>query len=90
MQPNIKFYKIVLLNSFLQQTSRARTRLLNEIAVNATDPVLYQRRFRMLGHVSQYENQIIKKIQDFETNDVNDLTLAKLGLGLEDILNRNA
>ena len=90
MAPNIKFYKILLLNNFLEHTNRARTQLLSELAVNATDPILYKRRFRMLAHLSEYENQIIKKIQDFETDDILDLSIDDIFNGLSIVLNKNA
>lgn len=90
MEKNVKFYKILLLKNFIEQTSQARTQLLNELAINATDPTLYMRRVRMLAQLSQYENQIIKKIQDFDTDDVKDLSMNNLSLGLHFVLNRNA
>jgi hypothetical protein len=88
--PNIKFYKIRLLKEFLQHTSQSRDKLFEELVNNATDPVIYKRRFRMLQHLDQYESQIIKKIYDFETDDPNDLTPDLLLGGLKQVLNRSA
>jgi hypothetical protein len=90
MTPNVKYYKIVLLKDFLEKTCRARMQLFDEIAIHAIDPVLYKRRFRMLSQLSQYESQIIKKIQNFETDDVGDLFPDKLFNGIEAILNKRS
>jgi hypothetical protein len=48
---------------------------MNELITYATDPVLYTRRLRMLEHLSEYESQILRKIQMFETDDVEDIHL---------------
>jgi hypothetical protein len=90
MTLNVKYYKVVLLKNFLEKTCQARTQLFDELAVHAIDPVLYNRRFRMLSQLGQYESQIIKKIQNFETDDVGDLFPDKFFNGIEAILNRSA
>jgi len=90
MLPNIKFYKILILKDFLQTCQQARDQLLNELTINATDPTLYRRRFRMIAQLGQYENQIVKKIQDFDTDNIDDLIYANLHVGIAAILNRNA
>jgi chemotaxis response regulator CheB len=90
MTPNVKYYKIVLLKNFLEKTHQARMQLFDELAIHAIDPVIYKRRFRMLTHLNQYEQQIIKKIQNFDTSDVNDLTITPLAQGLYNILNKSA
>lgn len=87
---NLKFYKIKILKNFLQHTNEARSLLLDELITNATDSVLYTRRFRMLEHLAQYENQIIKKIQNFDTDNVEELELKHLINGLQLILNKSA
>lgn len=69
---NVKFYKIKLLQDFLSDTAKVRSQLLEELKINATDPTIVKRRFRMLRHLSQFENQIIEKIQNFDTDDVED------------------
>jgi len=90
MTLNVKYYKLVLLKDFLEKTHQARMRLFDELAVHAIDPVLYKRRFRMLTHLNQYEEQIIKKIQNFETTDPSDLSIDMLTKGLRFILDRSA
>ena len=90
MQPNTKFYKIKILQQFLAETAKARQALLNELITSATDPVIVKRRYRMLRHLALYENQIIEKIQNFETNDVSDITDSFHDLSIDNILNRSA
>jgi len=90
MQPNTKFYKIKILKEFLAETANARQTLLDELIANATDPVIVKRRYRMLRHLALYENQIIEKIQNFETNDVTDITSCFDVVRLNYILNRSA
>lgn len=90
MPINTKFYKIKLLKQFLERTDLARKTLFNELIVNATDSTVYKRRFRMLRQLNDYETQVLKKIYDFDTDDIADLDLEKLLMGLRPILNRNA
>lgn len=90
MTLNVKYYKIVLLKDFLEKTNQARMQLFDELAVHAIDPVLYKRRFRMLTQLNQYEEQIIKKIQNFETTNPSDLSIDVLSNGLRVILDRSA
>lgn len=90
MTPNIKYHKILLIKTFLDQTSLTRNQLFDELVVNATDPTLYHRRVRMLAHLSQFENQIIKKIQDFDTDDVDDLTMNNIARGINAVLHKSA
>lgn len=88
MSNNLKFYKIKLLTEFLKDTATARSQLLDELTVNATDSTIVKRRLRMLRHLSQYEDQIIKKIQDFETDDVEDFNSAKFEI--DSVIHRSA
>lgn len=92
MAPNIDYYKIKILKKFLHETEQARASLLNELIINATDPVIYNRRFRMIRHLNQYEEQVIKKIQLFDTNDAKDFEIGYVNIimGLNSILNKSA
>jgi hypothetical protein len=93
MTVNLKFYKIKLLEKFLKDTASERFKLLQELKVNATDPVLYKRRIRMLKHLSQFEFQILEKIDNFDTDDAEDLSLygvSNISGGLSKIVNRSA
>lgn len=90
MSSNAKFYKIKIIKKLLTKTNRARTQLLDELIVNASDPTIVQRRVRMLKHLNLYENQLIDKIQNFETNDVNDINLIIIEDYIDLITNRSA
>lgn len=73
MTSSAKFYKIKLINRLLEHTHRLKTDLIHELTTNATDPVVFKRRLRMLRHVNSYESQLLQKIEDFETDDIQDL-----------------
>lgn len=73
MTINLKFYKIKLLEKFLTDTANERAKLLDELKVNATNPTIVLRRYRMLKHLSMYETQIVEKIQNFDTDDIRDI-----------------
>jgi hypothetical protein len=88
MTTNLKFYKIKLLEKFLTDTAAERVKLLDELKVNATDPTIVLRRYRMLKHLSMYETQIIEKIQNFDTDDVKDIQQAQFDIWA--ILSRSA
>ena len=90
MSSNVKFYKIKIIKKLLTKTNRARTQLLDELIVNASDPTIVQRRIRMLKHLNLYENQLIDKIQNFKTNEVSDLNLIYIEHYVDVIINRSA
>lgn len=69
----IKYYKIRLLKKLFGQTSQLRQELSEQLVVNATDPVIVKRRLRMLRQLNSYENQLVVKIQNFSTDDVEDI-----------------
>ena len=72
MKPNIKFYKIKFIKEFNEKCDFERNQLINEMIDNATDPTLVKRRIRMLEQLAEYQVQIYKKIEAFETDDPND------------------
>jgi len=90
MSRSIKFYKIKITKEILTKFNQVRTQLLDELTVNATDPTIVQRRIRMLKHVNLYENQLISKIQNFQTNDIRDLNTFNVDHYIEKIINRSA
>ena len=61
MKPNIKFYKIKYIKEFNDRCD-----------YNATDPTIVKRRIRMLEQLAEYQVQIYKKLETFETDDPND------------------
>ena len=90
MTSGIKFYKIKLINRLLDRTHRVRSRLLDELATNATDPVVFKRRLRMLRHVNSYESQLLQKIENFETDDMQDLINFNIVPFLKDVAWRSS
>jgi hypothetical protein len=90
MTSGTKFYKIKLINKLLDHTHRVRSQLLDELATNATDPVVFNRRLRMLRHVNSYESQLVQKIQNFDTDNVKDLVNFDFVSGIKNIVHRSA
>lgn len=90
MTSGIKFYKIKLINRLLEHTHRVRSQLLDELATNATDPVVFNRRLRMLRHVNSYESQLVQKIQNFDTDNVKDLVNFDVDSGIKNVVHRSA
>ena len=72
MKPNIKFYKIKFIKEFNEKCDFERNQLINEMIDNAIDPTIVKRRIRMLEQLAEYQVQIYKKIEAFETDDPND------------------
>lgn len=90
MTDNIKYYKIRTIKKLIEETISQRNLLLDELIDNATDPVIFSRRIRMLTQLSELEIQLLFKIQLFETNDANDLGLEIISQDLKHIINRGA
>lgn len=72
MKSNIKFYKLKLIKEFNEECEKSRQTLLDEMITYATDPIVYTRRMRMIQQLTEYQAQILKKIQNFETDDITD------------------
>ena len=90
MTPGVKFYKVKLIKKILKQTERTRSRLLEELVTDATDPTIYKRRLRTLRHLNLYENQLLEKIQHFQTDNVHDLVDFDPTPGIRNIINPSA
>lgn len=90
MTNNIKYYKIRTIKELIKETTNQRNLLLDELIDQATDPVIFTRRVRMLTQLSQLEIQLLSKIQSLETDDVNDLDWEIIGYDLKHIINRGA
>lgn len=90
MRPGIKFYKIKLIKKIIKQIDQAREQLFNDLVTNATDPTIFKRRLRMLKHLNLYENQLVEKVQQFQTDDVNDLLNFDPRPGIRNIINPSA
>jgi hypothetical protein len=69
---NHKFYKLSIIEKFLAKSSNVRHQLLEELVTTATNDIKFMRRVRMLEQLSTFESQIIKKIYNLKTNDIDD------------------
>lgn len=90
MSSNFEFFKLCFVHNFLSQSTLVKQQLLDELVINATDPVIRMRRIRMLHQVCEFESQILKKLETFDTDDVNDFD-AWCAIGeLKSVGNRSA
>ena len=88
---NNTLFKLQLLNEFLSESQKHRQILLDELIDNATDPVVRKRRFRMLSNLATFESSVIKKISEFDTDDIRDLfSVDPITKELEVLLDRSA
>jgi hypothetical protein len=87
---NFDFYKLKLVQDTVQLVADARTKLLEELIIHASDPTIKMRRFRMLKQLSQFESQMIEKIWRFETDDHRDLLQIKLLDEIRSVVSRDA
>lgn len=90
MTINFDFYKLKLVQDTVQLVADARTKLLEELIIHASDPTIKMRRFRMLKQLSQFESQMIEKIWRFETDDHRDLLQIKLLDEIRSVVSRDA
>jgi hypothetical protein len=88
------FYKTRLIYQISQYIADHRQTLLEDLVAYSKDPVRYSRRIRMLTQLAEYEQQILKKINNFETNDEEDISkhhaLTQLKLEVDVLVNRNS
>jgi len=90
MNNGVKFFKLKLIQKIIKRTSEHRDTLTQELVDNATDPTIIKRRIRMLRHLNSYEDQLISKIQHFETDNVDDLNRFYFDTGISAVINRSA
>ena len=90
MTTNIELFKLELTHSFLCEAAVVKQQLLDELIIYATDPVRRMRRMRMISQVCSYESQVVQKIQNFSTDDVEDLQLSNFIQELHHVCNRSA
>ena len=78
--------KSKLICTVLDYIQTKRKELLGDLLAYSKDTVRYQRRIRMLINLAEYEQQILLKIRDFETDDVNEiLDLTNEGIIIQEI-----
>jgi hypothetical protein len=90
MTDSVKFFKIKLIKKLLKSTEHAKNQLMDELITNATDSTIVKRRLRMIKNLNSYESQLIEKIQQFDTNDANDLVGFEPDKYIHQIINRSA
>lgn len=84
MRSTDTFFKLAVINNFLNATTIARNNLLTEcVGRGGLDPVIRMRRFRMLSQLSQFEADTIKKIYNLEDGHDADSIMS----GLSNLLN---
>jgi hypothetical protein len=86
------YYKLVAANVFGCMINKHRSALHQELNDLASDPVLFKRRLRMLYNLSDYESQVYKKINQFESSNVQDyiLALRQISMEIQHVTNRCA
>lgn len=67
------FYKTRLIFNTCNYIATKRQTLLQDLVAYTNDPVRYMRRVRLLVQLSQYESDIVTKIDSFDTDDKSDL-----------------
>jgi len=67
------FYKTSTAYKVLDLINVERELLKSELVAYSKDPVRYSRRFRMLINLAQYEVNILTKLQNFYTDNADDL-----------------
>lgn len=66
------YYKLITTEIINTHIGQHRAALQKELFELATDDVLLRRRYRMLSQLAQYESQILKKIYQFNSNQISD------------------
>jgi hypothetical protein len=88
---NDTFFKLRILHEVLTATQKERETLLSELVNSAIDPTIKKRRYRMLSNLATFEASVIKKIYDFETDDLSDLYSSSFFIQeLKTLLDRSA
>jgi hypothetical protein len=90
MTLNTTVLKLNLTQQVLRECFRARQSLLDDLIIYATDPVIVKRRYRMLKQLSLYEAQILNKIYNFESDNIEDFSMLNIKQELKHIVNRSS
>jgi hypothetical protein len=86
MKSTDTFFKLAVINDFLNATTTARNDLLTEcVGRGGLDPIVRMRRFRMLSQLSQFEADTIKKIYNLDADHDVDSILSGLKNLLSDV-----
>jgi hypothetical protein len=91
MEINHTFFKLRLTSELLKTTNQIRSSLIDElISLGGLDPVIQSRRYQMLQHLNQYEQQTLQKIEQIKTDNVADYFENVFLTGAEIVTNRDA
>lgn len=63
------FNKVRLIYETIQYISEAKQKLLKDLVSYATDPIRYRRRLRFLRELTEYEFNLTKDFENFQTED---------------------
>jgi hypothetical protein len=83
------FFRIKLLKDVLRETQKERQQLFDELVANATNPVVFMRRYRMLAQLSLFEAQLIEKIYNIDTDCEDDFKGAEYFQHIKHVTDRN-
>lgn len=87
------FYRTRLIYKISVYISNARNTLLEDLVAYTNDPVRLKRRIRMLIQLSDYEQNTLIKIRDFDTDNIEDMgqdILGRLQQEVDSITNRDS
>jgi hypothetical protein len=87
---NHTLVRLAVLKKFIQAVQETRQTLLDEMIDRATDPIILQRRFRMLRDLNQLESVSIGTIEKFQTENIHDYQIQDLVAEIEIITHRSA
>jgi hypothetical protein len=90
MTLNTTVLKLNLTQQVLTECFLARQSLLDDLIIYATDLVIVKRRYRMLRQLSLYEAQILNKIYNFESNDIEDFSIRNIKQELSHVINKSS
>jgi hypothetical protein len=89
---NQKLQKLLAVDDVLTESNKIRETLFNELLDSATDDIIFLRRCRMISQLASAESQALKKIYQFETDNLEDYKngVAALISELKVVTSRNA
>jgi hypothetical protein len=90
MTLNTTVLKLNLTQQVLTECFQARQSLLDDLIIYATDSVIVKRRYRMLKQLSLYEAQILNKIYNFESTDIEDFSIRNIKQELSHVINKSS
>ena len=91
MEINHTFFKLRLTAELLKTTDQIRSSLIDElISLGGIDPTIRSRRYQMLQHLNQYEQQTLQKIEQIKTDNIADYFENVFLIGAKVVTNRDA